>query len=68
MAQQGDNYANDYSANYAGGNEMVDLNTRRRAALAEVMIKLISCFASLNSSINSYMLTSFFHFYPLLSD
>lgn len=67
MAQQGDNYANDYSANYASGNEMIDLNTRRRAALAEVMIKLIAWFASLNSSLNSYMLI-FFSFHPLLSD
>ncbi|GAB5590016.1 hypothetical protein Unana1_04916 [Umbelopsis nana] len=36
MAQEGDIYANDYSANYATGSEMVDLNARRRAALAEI--------------------------------
>lgn len=36
MAQEGDIYANDYSANYATGSEMIDLNARRRAALAEV--------------------------------
>jgi hypothetical protein len=59
MAQQGDNYANDYSANYAGGNEMIDLNTRRRAALAEVMMKLIACFASVNS-FNQLVYANFF--------
>jgi hypothetical protein len=32
------NSAQDYSANYATGHEMVDLNARRKAALAEVRI------------------------------